>query len=116
MSKTKVFIIGLVLLMLFPVTVTALEIPNPIGPAFRDFPTAVNTASRWVRGGATLLYVGMILFAGYTRLTAGADPEKAKKSMQIILYSTTGYILIILGPIIVSTIAAIFQIDLLTNL
>ena len=102
--------------MLFPVTVTALEIPNPIGPAFRDFPTAVNTASRWVRGGATLLYVGMILFAGYTRLTAGADPEKAKKSMQIILYSTTGYILIILGPIIVSTIAAIFQIDLLTNL
>jgi len=112
MTKIKILIILLLILMLFPLTVNALEIPDPIGPAFRDFPTAINTVSKWVRGGATLFYVGMILYAGYTRLTAGADPEKAKKSMQIILYSTTGYILIILGPIIVDTISAILQIEL----
>jgi hypothetical protein len=104
------------MLLLLPVTVNAqLNIQNPVGDAFKDFPTAINTLSRWVRSLAVLGYIGMVLYAGYIRMTAGADPEKAKKSMQILMYSTTGFILILLAPIIISTIAAIFDIDLITN-
>lgn len=106
----------LLLILSFPVSVLAQQnIPNPVGDAFKDFPTAVNTISKWVRGLAVLVYLGMIIFAGYTRQTAGTDPEKAKKSMQILMYSTTGFILIMIAPLIVKTIAAIFEIQLITN-
>lgn|SRR5690606_31068811 len=116
MKRNTVIAAILLFFFLTPTSVLATaNIPNPVGPAFQDFPTSVNTISRWIRSLAVLAYLGMILYAGYVRQTAGADPEKAKKSMQILMYSTTGFILIILAPIIVSTIAAIFEIDLITN-
>lgn len=106
----------MILLLALPAVVSAQgNLPNPIGPAFKDFPTAVKTLSRWVRSLAVLVYIGMVLYAGYVRQTAGADPEKAKKSMQILMYSTTGFILIMLAPLIVNTIGAIFEVDLITN-
>lgn len=107
----------MVIMLFLPPVVTAQvgNIPNPVGPAFQDFPTSINTISRWIRSGAVLIYLGMVLYAGYIRQTAGADPEKAKKSMQILMYSTTGFVLIVLAPLIVNTIAAIFEIELITN-
>lgn len=100
------------ILLLLPFTVQAQgNIPNPIGEAFKDFPTAVATLSRWIRSLAILLYLAMLLYAGYIRMTAGADPEKAKKAMQIIMYSTTGFILIIIAPLVIRTVGAIFQIE-----
>jgi len=117
MTKIKIIVVIFIIVLISPTLVMAQggNIPNPVGPAFADFPTAVNTISRWVRSLAVLVYLGMVLYAGYTRQTAGADPEKAKKSMQILMYSTTGFILIILAPIVIQTIAAIFEIKLITN-
>lgn len=116
MSKTKIIVVIISVILVFPPVILAQgNIPNPVGPAWQDFPTAVSTLSRWIRSLAVLIYLGMVLYAGYIRQTAGADPEKAKKSMQILMYSTTGFILIILAPLIINTIAAIFEIDLITN-
>ncbi|MCA9379938.1 hypothetical protein KC675_02035 [Candidatus Dojkabacteria bacterium] len=99
-------------LMLFPFTINAQgNIPNPAGEAFKDFPTAVATLSSWIRSLAILVYLAMLLYAGYVRMTAGGDPEKAKKAMQIIMYSTTGFILIIIAPLVIRTVGAIFQIE-----
>ncbi len=116
MKKTKIVIFMFLILLVVPSVVSAQgTFPNPVGEAFKDFPTTINTLSRWVRSLAVLAYIGMILYAGYVRETAAGDPEKAKKSMQILMYSTTGFILIILAPIIVNTIAAIFEINLISN-
>lgn len=113
---TKKFIIAFILnclVYIFPLSAVYAEgnIPNPIGDPFRDFPTAIGTLSSWVRSLAILFYLAMLLYAGYIRMTAGGDPEKAKKSIQIIMYSTTGFILIIIAPLIIRTVGAIFQIE-----
>lgn len=108
---TSIFLLSA---FVFPVSAVTL-IENPVSDAFKDFLTTVSTVSRWVRGLAVLVYIGMLLYAGYTRETAGSDPEKAKKAIQIIIYSTSGFALIILAPIIVSTLAAILGVELLTN-
>jgi hypothetical protein len=115
MSKKVILfsICSLALLVIFPDSVMAVAIDNPVSIAFKDFATSVNTVSRWTRPLAVLVYTAMLLYAGYVRLTAGADPEKAKKAILIIGYSTTGFALIMLAPLIIATIGAIFGIDLL---
>lgn len=105
--------ITLIMAIPFGVTVFAQNIPNPGGDRFKDFPTTIDTLSSWIRSLAILLYLAMMLYAGYIRMTAGGDPEKAKKAIQIIMYSTTGFILIIIAPLIIRTVGAIFQIDVL---
>ena len=112
--KNTILSIFLTILIIisFPFVVSAQgNIPNPAGEAFKDFPTAVATLSRWTRSLAILAYLAMMLYAGYVRMTAGGDPEKAKKAIQIIMYSTTGFILIIIAPLIIRTVGAIFQIQ-----
>lgn len=110
----KVLLIILILCTVFVMPVHA-QLINPAGPAFQDFPAAVATVTSWVRPLAVLVYLGMVIYAGYIRQTAGTDPEKQKKSMQILMYSTTGFILIIAAPLIVNTIAAILGVELLTT-
>ncbi|HRN86722.1 MAG TPA: hypothetical protein PK863_05355 [Candidatus Dojkabacteria bacterium] len=101
------------LFIIFPSNIQAVGLINPVSDAFKDFATSISTISRWIRPVAVLLYLAMLLYAGYIRLTAGADPEKAKKAILIIGYSTTGFALIMLAPLIIATIGAIFGIDLL---
>lgn len=115
MRKVLIGILAIVLLSLMTLPVYAIQIANPVSDAFKDFLTTVSTLSRWVRGFAVIVYIVMLLYAGYTRETAGADAEKAKKAIQIIIYSTTGFALIILAPIIVYTLAAILGVELISN-
>lgn len=112
----NIFFISILILgimILFPSESHAVGIINPVSEAFKDLETSISTISRWIRPIAVLLYLAMLLYAGYMRLTAGADPEKAKKAILIIGYSTTGFALIMLAPLIIATIGAIFGIDLL---
>lgn len=113
MIKKILLTIGL--LILFTTPTFAQNIENPVSGAFADLSTAITTVSSWVRPAAVLVYLGMVIYAGYIRQTAGTDPEKQKKSMQILTYSTTGFILIIIAPLVINTIAAILGVDLLTN-
>ncbi len=114
MKKAYLVLISIVVLfILFPSESHAVGIINPVSEAFKDLETSISTISRWIRPIAVLLYLAMLLYAGYMRLTAGADPEKAKKAILIIGYSTTGFALIMLAPLIIATIGAIFGIDLL---
>lgn len=115
MKKLLTGFLTIAFLSLITVPVQAIQIVNPVSDAFKDFLTTVSTLSRWVRGLAVIVYIVMLLYAGYTRETAGADPEKAKKAIQIIIYSTTGFALIILAPIIVATLAAILGVDLISS-
>lgn len=115
MKKLLTVFFTIVSLSLMTVSVQAIEIVNPVSDAFKDFLTTVSTLSRWVRGFAVIVYIIMLLYAGYTRETAGADPEKAKKAIQIIIYSTTGFALIILAPIIVATLGAILGVELISS-
>ena len=108
-----VLILLITVLTSFSSVTYAVEIENPVSNAFRDFATTLTTVTGWIRPLAVIMYLAMLLYAGYVRLTAGADPEKAKKAILIITYSTTGFALIILAPLLVSTIGAILGIDLL---
>jgi len=67
------------LFIIFPSNIQAVGLINPVSDAFKDFATSISTISRWIRPVAVLLYLAMLLYAGYIRLTAGADPEKSEK-------------------------------------
>jgi hypothetical protein len=53
----------------------------------------------------------VIIFGGYTRLTAAGDPEKEKKSMQIITAGIVGFLIIVLAPLIVGFIGTLLGVD-----
>jgi hypothetical protein len=115
MKKLLTVFFTIAFLGLMTISAHAIQIVNPVSDAFKDFLTTVSTLSRWVRGLAVIVYIVMLLYAGYTRETAGADAEKAKKAIQIIIYSTTGFALIILAPIIVATLGAILGVNLISS-
>ncbi len=49
--------------------------------------------------------LGMIIYGGYTRLTAAGDPEKEEQSNQIITSAIIGFVIIALAPLIVNLLA-----------
>lgn len=49
-----------------------------------------------------LVFMGVIIYGGYVRMTASGDPENEKKSTQILTAGVIGFILIALAPLIVN--------------
>lgn len=94
-----------------PLVVSAVGITGPQNSAFSNLPNAISTVSGWVRPAASLALLGSTIYGGFLRETAGADPEKVKKAMMVISSSIIGFTIIVLAPLIVGTISAIFGVD-----
>jgi hypothetical protein len=105
MKKILSFI--LVLLPVLSLTALADTIPNPISDAFKDIPTAITTISQVILPLTALVFMVVLIIAGFYRMTAAGNPEKEKKAMQVIQSAIIGLVIILLSTVIVGTVFAI---------
>ncbi|MGC8880783.1 MAG: hypothetical protein ACP5OX_00670 [Minisyncoccia bacterium] len=76
------------------------------------FPTNLNLdlwgllkkATKWLLNIVILVGVIIIVWAGFSYVTAGGDPEKTKKSLNFIIYALVGIIIALLAYWIVNTV------------
>jgi len=116
MNKTKLIILVLLIInlsfFLFP-TVKAETIPCPLPAELCDGRSALNTLSTFILPVAALVLLIVLIYAGFTKLTAAGDAEKEKKAMQIIQAAIIGFVIIALAGVIVGTIGGFFGIKLI---
>ncbi len=54
-----------------------------------------------------LVFMGVIMYGGFVRMTAAGDPEKEKQSSQVLLAGVIGFVIIVLAPVIVNILGQI---------
>lgn len=87
------------------------EIPNPLPEELSDLPAVIQYLTGIIFPLLALGLLTMLIYAGVTRLTAAGDVEKEKKSMQIIMASITGFVIIALAGVIVNTLCAVLGVQ-----
>ena len=88
-------------------------IDNPISDTFKDIPSIVNWASGAILPIATIVLVGIIICAGFLKLTSMGNPDKEKQSMQTLTSGIVGFALILSSALIIGILGALFGIKLL---
>lgn len=51
-----------------------------------------------------LVFLGMIIYGGFVRMTAGGDAEREQQSSQILTAGVIGFIIIALAPLLINII------------
>lgn len=76
-----------------------------------DLPCYINLISRIIFPLTALAFVGAWIYAGFLRITAAGNPEKVKKSNQILTNSIIGFVIIALTGVIVNTMCALLGVQ-----
>ena len=112
--KTKIVGIGFAATTMFSMLVerafaTAHEIAGPLGDV--DIAELINRLSSIVVPITVIAFLGVVIYGGFTRLTAAGDPEKEKKSVHILTAGIIGFLIIVFAPLIVGFIGEILNIQ-----
>lgn len=94
-------------------SVLAAPVESPLSETFKDVSSIVNWASGAVLPIATIVLVGIIIYAGFLKLTSMGNPDKEKQSMQTLTSGVIGFALILSAALIVGILGALFGIKLL---
>lgn len=92
----------------------ATTLPTYFPPA-RSFTTIgglVNLLVSLLVFGAGIIFLVMLMYAGFKVLTGGGDPEKIVEARNIATYAVVGLLFILSSYLIVRIIGYIFQVDL----
>jgi len=105
--STTGFILFFILLYIVQ-SVHAAELPNPT--TMENLGGIITKVSGLIPPIAVVGFIGSILYAGFTRMTAAGNAEKEAKSMKIAIAAATGFLIIALAPLIVRLVGWIFGI------
>lgn len=100
---------------LFLTSGRAESIPCPLPTELCDARSALSSLSGLILPVAALVLLLVLVYAGFTKLTAAGDAEKEKKAMQIIQAAIIGFAIIALAGVIVGTIGSFFGVQLLPS-
>ena len=118
MKKNKLISIAYVLLnssFLFFSPVKADTIPCPLPTELCDMRSAIGSLTSIILPAAALVLLVVLIYAGFTKLTAAGDAEKEKRAMQIIQAAIIGFAIIALAGVIVGTLSSLFGIKVLQS-
>jgi hypothetical protein len=90
-----------------------MPIPNPISSVFKDLPSIINWFSSVILPFATLALLGIIIYAGFIKLTSAGNPDKEKQAMQTLTSGIVGFVLVLSASLVVGIIGAALGIRLL---
>ena len=90
--------------------VHAQEIPCPLAGGC-DLLENIQKLTGLVRPVAIIALIGVIIYGGFTRLTAAGDPEKEKKSMQILTAGIVGFLIIVFAGVLVGFIGDLLGVE-----
>ena len=113
MKKIKSLLLSLLVYPFFSSVTSAAAIVTPLSEEFKDLPSIINWASKYILPFATLALIGIIIYAGFIRLTSAGNPEKEKQSMQTLTSGIVGFALILSASLIIGILGAMFGIRLL---
>jgi len=85
----------------------------PLNPLFCDISSIISTLSAFILPVATLVFLTMLLYGGFVYLTAGGSDEKVALAKKILTYAVIGFIIIVVAPVIVGIIGALFGVQLI---
>jgi len=112
MNKLSKLTIGLAMLaaVVFPLMASATpysieDIGTLVGLGQADLKTTVINVIEWVLGILALVAVVMIIFGGFTWLTAAGSEEKIEKAKKVIGSAVVGLIIVLLAWAIVIFVA-----------
>jgi hypothetical protein len=91
----------------------AIPIDSPISNTFNSVSSIVNWASGAILPVATIVLVGIIVYAGFLKLTSMGNPDKEKQSMQTLTSGIVGFALILSAALVVGILGALFGVKLL---
>ncbi|MDD2732167.1 MAG: TrbC/VirB2 family protein [Candidatus Pacebacteria bacterium] len=94
------------LLILFPLTISALAIDNPISS--NTFGQFIVRLINLVRTISLLVAPIMIIIAGYFFVTSMGNPEKIQTAQRLILWTVIGMIIVLSASALVTLITTIF--------
>lgn len=101
LSKKTIFLI-LLLSLLLPLLIGAIEIPSPISAT--TFDQLINSIINFIFYISLVIAPLMVLIAAFYFITAGGDPQKVKKGKDIIMYTFIGLLIVFLAKALVSVI------------
>ena len=94
--------------------VYALDISDPtVNPLakFANIAALLNIFIPILIIGAAFLLLIMLLYGGFTWITAGGTPENLAKAQKIMTFAIIGLVIVILSFLFVKLISIIFKID-----
>lgn len=109
------YVLNLIIILTYSLTVYAASDNMVLNPESSftcpglccDLPCYINLLSRIIIPLTALGFVGAWIYAGFLRITAAGNPEKVKKSNQILMSSIVGFVIIALTGVIVNTMCAL---------
>ncbi|KXK26789.1 MAG: hypothetical protein TR69_WS6001000810 [candidate division WS6 bacterium OLB20] len=88
-------------------------IQNPLNSLFSDIGSIFSTLSAFIIPVATLAFLAMIIYGGFTYLTAAGSDEKVAQAKKILTFAVIGFIIILVAPVVVGIISALFGVQLI---
>lgn len=71
----------------------------------------IQTALNFLPPIILLVFLGIIVYGGFVRMTASGDADKEQQSSQIITAGVVGFIIIALAPIIINFLGQLLGIS-----
>ncbi len=84
-------------------------IQSPLGDT--DMFGLIERLVGYVRPIIAITFLFVIIYGGYTRMTAAGDPEKEKKSNSILTAGVIGFAIIVLAPAVVRLVSSLIGIQ-----
>lgn len=77
------------------------------GPVEGDLISFINRITNYIQPLIAVIFLFVIVYGGFVRMTAAGDPEKEKKSTMILTAGIVGFLIIVLAPAIVNLVTSI---------
>jgi hypothetical protein len=85
---------------------------NNFAPAkITNFATILNVVLPLLQAGAALLFLAMLLQAGFTWITAGDKAENLAKAQKKIIFAVLGLVIVVFSYLFVKIIGYMLKID-----
>lgn len=84
-------------------------IQSPLGDT--DMFGLIEKIVSYIRPIIAIAFLFVIIYGGYTRMTAAGDPEKEKKSNSILTAGVVGFVIIVLAPAVVRLVSSLIGIQ-----
>jgi hypothetical protein len=86
---------------------------NNFPPAkITNFATILNVILPLLQAGAALLFLAMLLQAGFTWITAGDKAENLAKAQKRIIFAVIGLLIVVLSYVFVKILGYMLQINM----
>jgi amino acid transporter len=111
--KKQFLLLFILSLFLLPQATNAVSFYDPsstLGLGSADLQATIVSVIQWILGFLGLIAVVLILYGGFTWMTAGGNEEKVEKAKKIITAAVIGLVIVLLAWAII-----LFALNVLTN-